>query len=213
MVSPTMVVLSLPYPCACHLLISVNVKEPVEHPALAQPTEAVADTRSTRRRVCYCSCWLVMLTLSSREQADVRALLNQFPESGRVVYKQPHSGGGLSRSRQLRMTRLLRADGATVLSNLLDPSRRRISTTVFCTNLCANPSRSGNVTRRRHFGPTFFTRYDSEHPPSHPAAPPQPSGRLRAPFHLPGHQNVRCHEPASADRRPRRWRGRRGGGR
>lgn len=58
----------------------------------------------------------------------------------------------------------------------------------FCTNLCANPSRSGNVTRRRHFGPTFFTRYDSEHPPSHPAAPPQPSGRLRAPFHLPGHQ-------------------------
>ena len=67
----------------------------------------------------------------------------------------------------------------------------------FCANLCANPSRSGNVTRRRHFGPTFFTRYDSEHPPSHPAAPPQPSGRLRAPFHLPGHQkpttNPFCH--------------------
>ena len=214
-----MVVLSLPYPCACHLLISVNVKEPVEHPALAQPTEAVADTRSTRRRVCYCSCWLVMLTLSSREQADVRALLNQFPESGRVVYKQPHSGGGLSRSRQLRMTRLLRADGATVLSNLLDPSRRRISTTVFCTNLCANPSRRDFVTRRR-----LFDRHSSlgttpsshlltpRHRRSLPAAfarpstflairnpPPTPSATARYTLsqipHQHTSQNACCHVP------------------
>ena len=89
----------------------------------------------------------------------------------------------------------------------------------FCTNLCANPSRSGNVTRRRLFGPTFFTRYDSEphlHTPRHrrslPAAfarpstflairnpPPTPSATARYTLsqipHQHTSQNACCHVP------------------
>ena len=109
----------------------------------------------------------------------------------------------MSRSRQPRMTRLLRADGATVLSNLLDPSRRRISTAVSARIFAkSNESLRKSLTQRKcDASSSFWT--DILHsvrlraPPSHPAAPPQPSGRLRAPFHLPGHQkpttNPFCH--------------------
>ena len=56
----------------------------------------------------------------------------------------------MSRSRQPRMTRLLRADGATVLSNLLDPSRRRISTAVSARIFAkSNESLRKSLTQRK----------------------------------------------------------------
>ena len=124
----------------------------------------------------------------------------------------------MSRSRQPRMTRLLRADGATVLSNLLDPSRRRISTAVSARIFAQIP---GNVTRRHLLRPTFLTRYDSEHhlhTPLHrrslPAAfarpstflairnpPPTPSATARYTLSQTPHQhtsqNACCHVPFS----------------